>query len=223
MSIEDLVSTLKSKRLEKTRQKEGFVREEQENWKVRASVYKALLERYADVISLQEQKTIPELKQLITPGDEVVQSLRSDLLASIGVDELSEHEQGEFIDKASVFIHSLPPAGSELSFNFWLKPKEIIETKAADAMDKAILLCSLFSSVNLHARVRILELSSALRQPVVLVSLSNRVVLLDCSGKKKPSYGLDVDSVVSSYDFEGAKAIKSLYEFDSENYEDFET
>lgn len=222
MSLEELISSLKNKRLEKTRLKEHVSHEKTDNWRVRAGIYKALLDRYEEVIQLHEEKTIPELKALVDPNDAAVLALKQDLLTSLGLQELSEYDFEPFVDKASAFLRSLAHADSELPFTFWLKPANVLSLKAGDAMDKAILACSLFLSVGIASRIRVLELSSGLKLPVVLCSFSNRVVLVDCAGFRKPSFGLNDDSVVSSYDFEGAKARKSVYEFNNEEYSDFE-
>ncbi|NUN11087.1 hypothetical protein HUU53_00375 [Candidatus Micrarchaeota archaeon] len=222
MSIEEIVASLKSKRLEKTRVKDKAPFREQDNWKAKALAYKELLEKYSEFIELHEEKTIPELKALVTPKHEAVASLRTDLFEQLSVEYLEGDSFEKFVSLASDFVQSLPAIGSELSFSFWLAPEQSLKVKAGDSMDKALLLCSLLLSAEIPAKIRIVELNNGLRQPIVLASLGDRVVLCDCSGKKKPSFGLNDESVVGTYSFEGTNAVKSLYEYNDSFYKDFE-
>jgi hypothetical protein len=259
MSLDERVSALKTKRLEalsassekKIRKKEQTVSkidtEELISYKIRAAVYKKLLERYADYVSLSEDKTIPELKALVNPFDDAIEKtkqrffelLREDYakrpvvkmidgiqVAGISREEwqyVFERDFPAFADKALAFVHGLHHVHADLSFAFWLSAQDVLEVGAADAFDRAIFLCSLLISAGCaNARVRVVEIEGGERRPVVLFSFTNRFYAIDVSQEKALFVAVDEASLLASFHSDEKKFSRSLYEFNNAEYNDFE-
>ncbi|MFH1056748.1 MAG: hypothetical protein V1717_03065, partial [Candidatus Micrarchaeota archaeon] len=240
MSLNDLIEELRAKRLrevseKKTRKKEApsFSRKPDSHLeaecpdKVRAAVYKKIIERYADTIGLWEEKTIPELKALVNPEDEAIARVKAKLF-----DEMREgkpaweysFEEGflEFLKAALEYCFKLKPVNADLTVSYWLKPSEIVELQAADPFDKAIFLCSLLESAGGRAKVRVVELEEGGTHAVVLTQWDGKILLLDASCSSEFLADSSEEDVLLKHSFEGKKIGKSLYEFSNAEYSDFE-
>jgi len=173
---------------------------------LRSEYYKRVIERYAEVISFGEEKSIPELKRLVAPG------------------ECVRRKAAEFkgYRDALSFVQKLPLLHSQLSVPFWLSPAETLELGAGDAIDKAVLLCSLLIATGAKARVRVLELAEGYKHAVVVLERDAGVFeLLDaCEGQ--PLEGGSPDDALQRYAFQGKQYARSLYEFDAEGYDSFQ-
>jgi len=62
--------------------------------RARLAVCRKIIERYADAINAGEQKTIPELKQLVCATDEAVRQARAKIIAGLGLRE-TKKQAGE--------------------------------------------------------------------------------------------------------------------------------
>jgi len=259
MSLDELVSALKTKRLEaltasfgkKIRKKEQPVSkidtEELISYKIRAAVYKKLLERYADYVSLSEDKTIPELKALVNPVDDAIEKTKQKLFGQMRDDYVRrpvvkmidgiqvtgvsaeewqyafERDFPKFADKALAFVSAFRHVHADLSFAFWLSSQDVLEIGAADAFDRSIFLCSLLVSAGCaNARVRVVELDGGERRPIVLFSFAERFYALDSAQEKPLFVGADETSLLAGFHCEGRKFSRSLYEFNNAEYNDFE-
>ncbi len=257
MSLDELVSALKTKRLEalsserKTRKKEQPVSkvdtEELISYKIRAAVYKKLIERYAEFISLSEEKTIPELKALVSPVDEAVEKTKQRLLEEmrgdygrrpavkmidgiqvVGISREEwqysfERDFPKFADKALAFVQGLRHVHADLSIPYWLSPKEMLDVGAADPFDRCIFLCSLLIAAGCDkARVRVVEVEGGEKRPVVFFSFGERFYIIDAVQEHALFVGADEASLLAGYHADGRKFGRSLYEFNNAEYDDFE-
>jgi len=190
--------------------------------RTRAAFYKKVIERYREAISVGEQKTIPQLKELILPNDDAVQKKKQELLEEIGVAEF-EKDFLKYASKAAEYCHSLSHIEAQLPAPFWLSPKEIVELHAADEFDGAILLCSLLQAAGCDsAAVRVLQLEGSLEHPIVVFSSSNKHFYADVSQSNKvkamPENALEE---LQEFSYEGKKFVSQKYEFDEREYVEF--
>lgn len=111
-------------------------------------LYSKIIERYKKQIEEAEAKTISALPSLVTPRDPAVEELKRSIIKDI---ESSTGEvynyQAHFLDSAKRAFEIVNSyATVSLPLEFWFLPKDVIEIKAGDVVDKAILLCSLLIS-----------------------------------------------------------------------------
>ena len=232
MVLDDLIRQLREKRLSDSQGKtlkkgHKHAPASESPDLVRAEVYKIIIERYSEVIGLQEEKTIPELKALVNPEDEAVSARKAKIFEEIkGADAAWEYsferDFPAFAKKSLEYCNSLKPVNADLSVSYWLKPSEIVRLQAADPFDKAIFLCSLLQSAGGEAKVRVLELEGNATHAVVLLSIGVKKILLDPSCSAEAEEGNSEDEVILKHSAEGKKVMRSLYEFNSTEYSDFE-
>jgi hypothetical protein len=103
-------------------------------------VYELIIKRYKDLIEQKEAKSVSDLKALIKPTDEIIVRKRNDITEKIRPYIFEQHFL-EAAEEAHKFIRTIRTM--ILPIDFWLTPKEIIEIRGGDPMDKAIFLCSL--------------------------------------------------------------------------------
>ncbi len=243
MGLDDIKNFLKSKKSGgKTKRKHAAEMEESIGEKLssleeeifvcktRELLYRKILERYSEVIGLNEEKTIPELKALVNAGDanvlEVKQKILGELQALRGPEFAYAFEK-DFLDyagKAFEFVSSLRAVHANLNFSYWLSPKEILELGAADAFDKAIFLCSLLKAGGCsNARVRVFELEGGLKHAVVVFEFANMFYVFD-SSRREPNARLSAptaDEALKEFCCDGKKVTRSLYEFNDSEYNEF--
>ena len=238
MALNDLIDQLRAKRLSEVSQKKTYKKEfrravkpevpaQEASDRLRAEVYKRIIERYADTIGLMEDKTIPELKALVNPEDEAVVRVKQRIFDELKGENAAWEYSFEthfplFMKAALKHCNSLKPVNADLSISYWLKPSEIDALGAADPFDKAIFLCSLLESAGGEAKVRVLELEGNAKHAVVLCLLGGKSVLLDPSCSSEPEEGASEEEVLQKHVLEGKKIVKSLYEFNNADYADFE-
>ena len=202
-------------------------------YKARSLFYKKIVERYAEAVNAGEQKTIPELKFLVNPEDEAVIALRQKLLQEMqlspspaeGVEQYRfERDFLGFAERAFNFVQSLQKIHSELSVSFWLSPSEVVQLGVADAFDRCILLCSLLIAGGCEtARVRVLELEGGGRHPVVAFYYKERQHLMDASQEASAlTFTGQLEEIFKSYTFEGKRVLRSAFEFNNADYNEFE-
>ena len=172
---------------------------------LRAEYYRRIIERYAKVVSFGEEKSIPELKRMVAPG-ECVEAKAAEL-------------GGE--REALEFVKALPLLHAKLSVSFWLSPREALELGAGDVMDKAVLLCSLLLAQSANAFLRVIELDEGTKHPVVLVKGERGARVLDAVSGGSFN-GSSADVALRQLSFEGKQYARSLYEFNNANYESFQ-
>jgi|YelNatPaOPRAMG01_1025707.scaffolds.fasta_scaffold03317_21 hypothetical protein len=205
--VDDLLTFKKQKKVSKKLEQVN----ENINWKVRAKVYEILIQRYADFINKSEIKTIPELKSLVNPSDEAIESVKNSIK--------SDNDE-DFVRKAFDFVKKIELVELDSDVSFWLSPKEILEINASDSFDKAIFLCSLLKSKGLKAKIRVLEFSDSSRRPIVISEVNGKILTAD------PTEGIledkNPEDFAKNLKIDGSVFIKALFEFDDKNYEDFQ-
>jgi len=215
---------------ERISEKLSSLEEEISVCKTRELLYRKILERYSEVIGLSEEKTIPELKALINSEDasvvEVKQKLLSELQAQRGPGFVYAFEK-DFLDyagRAFEFVSALRAIHANLSFSYWLSPKEIVELGAADAFDKAIFLCSLLKAGGCdNVRVRVVELEGGLKHAIVVFEFANMFYAFD-SSRREPNArlsALNAEEALKEFCCDGKRVTRSLYEFNDVVYNEF--
>lgn len=195
-------------------------------WKARAGYYKKIIERYGEAIDAGERKTIPELKALVDQKDAAVLKLKAEALAKIGhADDYSfERDFLPYAEASFSYVKSLSRIDSEIEPSFWMRPEEIVGLGAADAFDRAILLCSLLLACECEtARVLVLELEGGGRHPVVVFYYKEKQHFLDPSQEAEFStYSGTLEEIFRHYSYEGKKVLKAAFEFNHADYNEFE-
>ncbi|MGB9576866.1 MAG: hypothetical protein ACP5O3_02430 [Candidatus Micrarchaeia archaeon] len=193
---------------------------------IRAAVYKKIIERYAEQINRGEEKTIPELKDLVKPSNAVIQATKAKIIEKLGLSEPYSAEKHFLaaVEAALSFCRSLKPVHADLPVSYWLSPEEIIELGAADPFDRAIFLASLLIALGgADARVRVVELEGGIKHPIVVFSKNSEKCLCDpCQDDSALARCGDFDKILASYSFEGKKYARSLFEFNDCEYTEFE-
>jgi len=210
-------------------------------YRVRAAAYKKIIEKYADYIGLQEEKTIPALKELVNGEDAAIRQLAADLKEELerglaeraGVEadksELQYNFRRDFLglaEKAFDLVQALSPINADLSVSYWLSPRDVVDLKAADPFDKAIFLCSLLHALGEKtAKIRVVELEGGARHPLVLFEHAGKRFVLDpsdadCRFNASWTEGTHEELVRAAL-CGGKKVTRPLYEFNDENYQQF--
>lgn len=145
--------------------------------KRRELVYKKIVERYRELIEAAESKSIPELRSLVKPQSSSILEVREKITGGFGK---YEYEKG-FVaaaQKAYEFVKD-EITTEHVPVEFWLSPKEILELKTADEMDKAIFLCSLLIALGNKGAKVVVEMKGGLKHAFVMFSFGNRYYLFD--------------------------------------------
>jgi len=223
VALDDLVSFIKAKKEGAKPAKEVHAHEAHDGDEgLRAAYYRKIIERYAEVINLGEQKTIPELKALVNPEDAAIKEAGSRLSAAIEGYSF-EAKFLEFAKSALELVRKLRPMHADIDISFWLSAKDVFELGVADSFDRTVILCSLLSYGGGNAVVRVVELEGGLKHPVVCFSHSGVWYVLDASSENEAMLsGPSLEDLLSSLAFEGRRFTRSLYEFNSAEYNSFE-
>ena len=145
--------------------------------KRRELIYRKIVERYRELIEASESKSIPELRSLVKPQSSSILEVRGKITR-----EFSQYSyENDFIaaaQKAYEFVKD--EIGTEhVPVEFWLSPKDIVELKTADEMDKAIFLCSLLIALGNKGAKVVVEMKGGLKHAFVMFSFGNRYYLFD--------------------------------------------
>jgi len=110
----------------------------------RLTVYKLVLNRYKDLISEKESRSISEIRQKVSPYNDFIRKQRESFIK----DMVPYNPATQFMaaaERAMDYIRSIRTL--EFAFTFWMEFKEMDELRIATAMDKAILLAALLRSL----------------------------------------------------------------------------
>lgn len=212
-------------------------------WKSRATIYRAIIERYKPYISEQEQKNIPTLKALVSPEDASIQAAREKITGAIEqakadaaqgrvveTKELKYDYDNDFLDAAKAAfekVKGFQKTNSETSVSFWLTYAEMDGLGIADPFDRALYLCSLLAALGCkRAKVCVLGLDDGSTHPVVTFEYGERNYLLDATDENAMFGELEADStagLVAGYKTaDGKAAVRVEYSFNKEEYEEAE-
>lgn len=184
-------------------------------------LYKALLEKYSEIINESEKKTVGEIKALINKEDLTIQMLVAEFLPE-GY-SFEEHFLSTAEQLYSHLVREIDFVKTNIELNFWLSPKEVLENRLADDEDFAVLLCTCLHAMgDQNAEVVIAELEDLKTHAIVLTEIQGKFLLLDPSQKAgfKQFFG-NKEEIMNSYSFEGSKIKRFLYKFNAKNYESF--
>ncbi len=139
----------------------------------RLAVYRVMLLRHKEEIESHENKTVRGLKELVKPRDPAISKLSSKIRDNYHP-YLYEKNFEEASKKAIEKMHEILTI--KLPVDFWMTFSEMLETGAADEMDKAILLCSLIRSLDCSdANVYVTDT----KKPYLLFSQNEKGWLVD--------------------------------------------
>ncbi|MDO8340123.1 MAG: hypothetical protein Q7T16_05715 [Candidatus Burarchaeum sp.] len=178
----------------------------------KVALYRRVIERYRDMIEKAETKTVTELRSLIVPEDPEVVKLRDEILEEFRPYIYQQHFE-QVARKAYQYVLG-ELANEELPVDFWLEPRDMIELRAADEMDKAVLLCSLLRSLECETAKVVVE-SNGERHVFVGFQVGGRYVLMDPAHKKIVE-GEREDVLIKQ--FGGGR--KNVYEFNDKEYDE---
>lgn len=199
--------------------------------RVRAAAYRKVIEKYADAISAGETKTVPQLKELVLPNDESIQKTSEKLMKDIGRGTTEEgvvafSYDADFTSYAKAalrFVQSLKRIHSEISIPFWMTPKDVLEIDAADPFDRALFYCSLLLAAGCHdARVRVVALDGGERHPIVVFPFAKEWFAADPCQDGGLMQSVDAGELLNSLEIDGKRVVKSVFEFNDKDYEEFD-
>lgn len=151
--------------------------EELEKCRRRELLYKKIIERYKDLIEAGESKSIPELRSLVKPQSSAILEVKEKLIKEF--EEYNyERDFPAAAQKAYEFVRDEIKT-EHIPIEFWLTPKDILELKVADEMDKAIFLCSLLIALGNRSAKVVVEMKGGFKHAFVMFSFGNRFYLFD--------------------------------------------
>ncbi len=182
---------------------------------------KFLLEKYAELINEREQRTIGEIKELVSGKDLSIQSLVEDLK-----DNPYSFEENYFSSLKKVFEYmqkEIKFVEPEINLNYWLSPKEILDIKVADDEDLAVFLCTCMKALgDDKAEIIIAELETLKTHAFVISEHKEKFLLLDPSQTHSfEEYLGNKIEILKKYHFNKQKINRFLYRFNFEKYEQF--
>lgn len=211
----------KESELESLKKEQSSFNEEKES---KLKLFKALLEKYSDLINETEKKTVGQIKALIDSENLTIQSLAQRFRKE---NYAFEKHYLESLDALLSFIYreiTLVSLEPDLKLSCWLKPEEIMELKMADNEDIAVFACSLMKALgDRKAAVLINELSDLSTKAFILTEFNGMHYLIDVAGKKATDSfkGSTLEEALGSFNENGLKIKKTLYKFNNEAYEQF--
>jgi hypothetical protein len=135
MGIKEFIPFLKEEQ-----EPEGEKRDELRSCQDKLKLYELIFHRYKDMIEQRESKTVTDLKALIKPSDETIVRKKAELTDKIRPYIFEQHFL-EAAEEAHKLVRTIRTY--VLPVDFWLSPKEVLELRGGDPMDKAVFLCSL--------------------------------------------------------------------------------
>lgn len=187
------------------------------DYKLQASIYRTIIERYRNEIEANEYKTIPQLRTLINPNNPAIQKIKNKILDEFHP-YIYERDFLVAVDKAFNFLQNEIKTES-LPIDFWLEPEEILKLGAADEMDKLIFFCSLLIALN-NSSAKVVVGGDGERCAAVIFEFMGDYYLYN------PAYNIKVqgktkDDVLLKY-LKSHKGVHHLlYEFNDREYNEW--
>jgi len=113
--------------------------------RTKLKLYLLIVNRYKDIISKQEERSVSEIRQRISPYSETVKKIRDRLIADI---QPYESERDFLLAAQRVFAYVRELKTCKFMINFWMTFEEIEELGVAGVMDKALLITALLRSLD---------------------------------------------------------------------------
>ncbi len=181
-------------------------------------LYKAILEKYARLISENESRTIAEMKKMIDKDDLTIQAIISDFKNfDFSFEKDYESTAKKVFDFVCSEIECIEP---DININFWLSPSEIFSNKVSDNEDLSVFFCSLLYALgDSLVYVLVMELENLEVHSCVSTEINNRFYLYDLCSKKiiKGEKG----EVLEKFSFKNSSIRRLLYRFNNIIYEQF--
>jgi len=108
-------------------------------------VYLLIVNRYKDIISKQEERSVSEIRQRVSPYNDFVRSLRDRLISDF---QPYTYERDFLVAAQRAIRYVKEIKTCKFLLTFWMSFEEIEELKVAGAMDKALLLTAILRSMN---------------------------------------------------------------------------
>ncbi|MEM5782149.1 MAG: hypothetical protein QXD43_03045, partial [Candidatus Aenigmatarchaeota archaeon] len=146
------------------------------------------IERYKDYIEQNEQKTVYELRKMIDPENESIKKL-------IEANRLNEEKSKErILNLIEALLNSIKNV--YLPISFWLTYEEILELKACEPLQKALLIASILS--HLTQNYYIIKINEGIK---IVFSLENDNYLIDVSNNKTALLNSNIDEILKNSEF----------------------
>ncbi|MEM3362328.1 MAG: hypothetical protein QXH71_01035 [Candidatus Anstonellaceae archaeon] len=166
-----------------------------------------IIDRYRSIIEESESKSIAELSSLVKPLDGSVNEIKIYIQDQFHPYIYEQH----FLlatQKALDIVFSWRKI--KLPISFWLNFDEMVRLKAADDIDRAIFICSLFRSLGSDsAKVVISKDKSAW----VFFTFNNKDYIVDIAKKSMSAYPKDCQELKEFF-------YSALYIFNDKEYKD---
>jgi hypothetical protein len=108
-------------------------------------LYMLIVNRYKDLISKQEERSVTEIRQRISPYGEEVKALRKRLIADIAPYEY-ERDFMPALQRVLAYMREIKPC--KFLLTFWMSFSEMDELRIGGVMDKSLLLAALLRSLD---------------------------------------------------------------------------
>jgi len=106
-------------------------------------LYKLVINRYKDLISERESRSISEIRQMVSPYNDFIRKLHERLLPDIVPYEYGRHFFTA-VERAMSYMRGIRTC--QFAFTFWMTFEEMDSMKIASPMDKAILMAAILRS-----------------------------------------------------------------------------
>lgn len=205
---EDIIQELKEQEPGEIREEESEVKKDRRKYR-REEILESILKEYSAYIEDNEEKTIQEMKEMVQPNNINLKEYLSDI----------EVEDLEACEKAYKKIMKEIQSCSPLPVEYWMTIKSMIDHRAADHKDKAILLCSAFRHFGVEAHVALVKLENGEKRPLTRVKASGKHLLIDPNKEHsfKRYYGTE-EEMKEQYEHEGSKIREFEYLFNDKEY-----
>jgi hypothetical protein len=169
-------------------------------------LYLAIIARYKDYIQEKEGLSVAELPTLVTPKDEAVAKKVSEIKSGFGIYEYDR----DFRQAGSTAFSFVKDEidGVILPLEFWLSPKDTLEYRMGDVIDKNILLCSMLVSLGNPSAKVLMRIKDESFSAFVYYEFENKIYMFDLgsdvkefSGKEAMIASLGIDDDTTAYEF----------------------
>ncbi len=167
-----------------------------------------IIERYRKFVEDSEAKSIADLRALVRPMDATVTELKMSVQDQFHPFLYQEHFM-QAVEKSMDAVFSWKTV--QLPVSFWVSFADMAHLKAADDIDRAILLCSLFRSLGSEsAKVLIGKNKSAW----VAFKFNEKQYIVDIQRRSMSAFSAEDDGLKQFM-------YSILYSFNDREYEDF--
>lgn len=184
--------------------------------KIYNSIYLEIIMRYRDQIEEQEGMHVAELPKLVTPENENVQ-----LIASNIKDKFLTYDYDKHFLEAAKHAHQYVKdtiVTIDLPIQFWQRPADTIKYKAGELFDKTTLLCSILLALGSGSAKAIIAIKESERSFSTYFEFEGGVYSIDLdTGMTRHR---DVNDMLVRLGIGSENEEVSAYEFNDKSYKD---